>query len=108
MFPNQAWLELACEEIGGIVDWEIKSFGYICPKLPTPLCERGSVSLGYTCREIPLEVFLVYIWRQISKVSRGNRESIHKKEKKNQFKVRSANRFHQRVTNCFSDVFSFL
>lgn len=31
-FPTQAWLELACEEIGGIVNWEIKSFGYICPQ----------------------------------------------------------------------------
>lgn len=64
-FPNQAWLELACEEIGAIVDWEIKSFGYIGPKLPTRLCERGSVSLGHTCRKRPCEGFLVYIWRQI-------------------------------------------
>lgn len=28
---NKAWLELACEQIGGIVDGELKGCGYIGP-----------------------------------------------------------------------------
>lgn len=71
---NKAWLELACEEIGGIVDWEIKSFGYISPEPPTLLCERGAAFAGYLWQEIPCEEFVVCV-SNIKTIIPENRKS---------------------------------
>lgn len=47
---NRAWLELACEQSGGIVGRELKSCGYIRPGLSTLLCDQSPASAPYIWR----------------------------------------------------------
>lgn len=99
-FPTQPrhGLSLHVRRLVGLLTGRSKALVISVLKLPTPLCERGFVSLGYTWREIPREVFLVYIWCQISKTVHWKLKKGGKKQK-NQLEEHSAQPLPpQRVT----------